>query len=401
MENFGRTAEGAAKTIYLDNSATTPALGSVVRRMSQCMRFGYFNPSAAYAPAVEVERALNACRKTLRVCLDAEGYEVIFTSGGTEADNLAILGALGKGAAGKRGPRVCCCSAVEHPAVREAMRAAQARGYTVRELPVDGRGVLDLNRCAPLLDADVALISCMHVNNETGAVQPLAELASLRAARCPEALLHVDGIQGFLREPISLRRLGVDLYALSAHKVHGPKGAGALLARKGTPLKPRAFGGGQEGGLRSGTENVPGIVGLHAAVEALRELEDPAAALRANKLRLWARIRAGEPGALVNGPAPESAEAAPHILNLSMPGVRGEVMLHALEAAGVYVSTGSACSARRKRHSEALIAMSLAGERLEGAIRLSLSPLNTPEEMDAAATALLTAYAQLKSYRRR
>ncbi len=383
--------------IYLDHSATTPVLEVVAQRMLLAMREEYFNPSAAYAPAVAVERELRACRDALREAAGAPGYEVIFTAGGTEADNLAILGTAER----LRGARVCCFSAVEHSAVREAMRAAEARGHTVRVLPVDAQGLLDLPRCEALLDEHVAFISCMQVNNETGAVQPLAELSRLRARRCPDALLHVDGVQGFLRVPPRVQEMGIDLYALSAHKVHGPKGVGALLVRKGMMLSPLTFGGGQEGGLRAGTENVPGIVGLHAAAEALLTMPRLAETLRENKLRLWNALHAGDPAIVVNGSDPACEQSAPHILNLSFPGVRGEVLLHALEAQRIYVSTGSACSAKRHKGSATLAAMGLSGERLEGAIRISLSPLNTPEEMDIAASALLEAYAQLKSFRRR
>ena len=385
------------KAIYLDNSATTPVLEVVAHRMLGAMRDGYFNPSAAYGPAVEVERQLRSCRDTLREAASAQGYEVIFTSGGTEADNLAILGILER----QRKLGACCYSAVEHPAVREPMGTAEARGHPVRVLPVDAQGVLDLERCEAMLDGDTALISCMHVCNETGAVQPIEDLAQLRNRRCPSALLHVDGVQGFLRAPLSLGQAGVDLYAVSAHKIHGPKGVGALLVRKGVPLSPRMLGGGQEGGLRSGTENVPGILGMQSAVEALRAMADMDQVLRSNKMRLLHRVMEGEPQAQVNGSDPQSAQAAPHILNLSLPGVRGEVMLHALEAMGVYVSTGSACSARRQRHGPALAAMGIAGDRLESAIRISLSPLNTVEEMDLAADAILAAHAQLKGFKRR
>jgi len=361
------------------------------------MRREYFNPSAAYGPAVGVERKLRSCRETLREAAGAPGYGVVFTSGGTEADNLAILGMLER----RRGSGFCCFSAVEHPAVREAALAAGALGYQARVLPVDERGILDLERCAQLLDGDVSLISCMHVCNETGAVQPVEALAALRDERCPNAPLHVDGVQSFLRVPLLARAAGVDLYAMSAHKLHGPKGVGALLVRKGTALSPRQLGGGQEGGLRSGTENVPGILGMQAAVEALRAIPDISEALRGMKLRLWRRVSEGEPLARVNGPDPASLDSAPHILNISLPGARGEVLLHALEAKGVYVSTGAACSARGQRHSSALTAMGITGERLDGAIRISLSPLNTPEEMDMAADAILAAQARLKGFRRR
>ncbi|MCL2811043.1 MAG: cysteine desulfurase [Clostridia bacterium] len=385
------------KTIYLDNSATTPVFEVVALHMLDAMQNCYFNPSAAYGPAVKVERELQACRETLRKAAGAQGYEVIFTSGGTEANNLAILGVLER----QRLLGTCCFSAVEHPAVREPMRAAEGLGHQVRMLPVDAQGVLDLERCAAMLDAGVSLISCMHVCNETGAVQPIEALAALRNQRCPSALLHVDGVQGFLRAPLSVGRIGVDLYTISGHKIHGPKGIGALLARKGIKLHPQLLGGGQEGGLRSGTENVPGILGLQTAAETLRAMPDLDQTLRSNKMRLLHRVMAGEPQTKINGPDPESPQAAPHILNLSLPGVRGEVLLHALEAVGVYVSTGSACSARKQRHGPALEAMGITGDRLEGAIRISLSPLNTSEEMGLAADAILAAHAQLKGFKRR
>ena len=383
--------------LYLDNSATTPMDEAVLARVTQAMRTCYFNPSAAYAPAVDAERAMTQCREALLHAAGAQGYEVVFTAGGTEADNLAILGAAGM----LRAPGVLCYSAVEHPAVREAMRAAQAMGHAVRVLPVDAQGRLDLAACAPLLDESTTLISCMQVNNETGAIQPLEELAALRAARCPRALLHADGVQGFLRAPTRLASSGIDLYALSAHKLHGPKGVGALLVRKGVRLRPLLYGGGQEGGLRGGTENLPGIVGLHAALEGPCALPDAVQRVRAMKQCLWESLRAHIPGVQVNGPAPDDAQSAPHILNISLPGVRGEVMLHALEAHGVYVSTGSACAARRKPHSETLAAMGIAGDRLEGALRLSLSPLNTQEQMPRAAQAIAACWQTLQRFKRR
>ncbi|MDR3050272.1 MAG: cysteine desulfurase [Oscillospiraceae bacterium] len=383
--------------VYLDNSATTPVLPQVWARVQAAMAEGYFNPSAAYAPAAAAERALDACRSALRGALGARDYGVIFTSGGTEADALALLGLAGA----RRGPMAFYCSAVEHPAVRQAMAALATHGHSVAQLPVDERGVLDIRRCEAALGEDAALVSVMQVNNETGAVQPLAALRALMRARCPRALLHVDGVQGFLRVPIALQRDGVDMYTLSAHKVHGPKGCGALLVRPGVRLAPLIPGGGQEGGLRGGTENTPGILGLHAAVDALRGMPDLAVALAARKARLWMLLHQGDGALAVNGPLPVDAESAPHILNVSFPGVGGEVMLHALESRGVYVSTGSACSSRREKHSAVLAAMGLSGDRLDSAIRFSLSPLNTDEEIAFAAQAALALYAQLKDYRRR
>lgn len=383
--------------IYLDNSATTQPLEVVAQRMLQAMREVYANPSAAYAPAVSAEKEINACRTALLKAVDAPRHEVIFTSGGTEANNLAILGTV----QAQRKPCVCYYTAIEHPAVSAAMQAAKGQGHDVRVLPVDRQGILDIDRCASLLTSDAMLISCMHVNNETGAVQPIEALHRLRMERCPHALLHVDGVQGFLHAPISLQNASVDLYALSAHKVHGPKGVGALLMRKGIRLKPQIYGGGQEGGLRSGTENTPAILGMLAAVEGLRSIADLEENIRGKKLHFWRTLCAGEPDLHINGPDPEGRESAPHILNVSFPGIRGEVLLHGLEARGIFISTGSACSAKRQKYSDVLAAMELPAERLEGAVRISFSPLNTAEEVEKAAIETLETYRLYRGLRRR
>ncbi len=382
---------------YLDHSATTPTLPEVCQRMLDAMQCDFYNPSAAYAPAAKVERAIDAARDMLRKAAGAAGYRVVCTGGGTESDALAILGT----ADALRKPAVLCMSAIEHPAVREAMRTAEARGHTVRVLPVDPRGVLDVTALDGLLDERVALVSVMHVNNETGAIQPIAQLKQRMAALCPKALLHVDGVQGFLRVPFDVGKTGIDLYTVSAHKIHGPKGVGALLMRPGVRLIPQTPGGGQEDGLRSGTENVPGILGFQTAIETLLAMPPWANALADKKAALWARLSQGGEGITVNGPAPGEPDSAPHILNVSFAGVRGEVLLHALEAEGVYVSTGSACASRRAKHSDTLAAMGIAGDQLEGAVRFSLSPLTTDQEIADAAEAALTAYAQYKGLRRR
>ncbi|MEG0767760.1 MAG: aminotransferase class V-fold PLP-dependent enzyme, partial [Clostridia bacterium] len=217
----------------------------------------------------------------------------------------------------------------------------------------------------------------------------------------PDALLHVDGVQGFLRVPMTLPQTHVSLYTLSAHKIHGPKGVGALVIRKGVRLTPRIVGGGQEQGMRSGTENMPGIVGLRTAIEAFAALPQPGMHLREMKLSFYKQLRAYIPTLCVNGPDPESTEAAPHILNVSLPGVRGEVMLHALEEKGVFVSTGSACSSKKRKHSPVLEAMRMSAEDMESAIRISLSPMNTMEEMQDAAQAFFACHEVYKHYKRR
>lgn len=377
---------------YLDNSATTRPRESVVRAMSDCMLEGFYNPSALYAPAVAVEKRLNACREAIAKELRADAARVVFTSGGTEADNLAILSLL----ADKRGGRVLL-SAGEHPAVRAACEALKSQ-FEVCEIPYDGQGLIKLDALAELLTPDTRLICLMQVNNETGAVMPLKEAAALRDRLCPEALLHVDGVQGFLRLPLDMRACGIDSYALSGHKIHGPKGVGALVVGPRVRLKARMLGGGQEKDLRSGTENTPGIIGLMEAMQSYPRNND----MRAVKLHLYARLKdiAGDQF-YVNGPDPQSDLAAPHILNCSLLPVRSETMIYALEGDGVYVAAGSACSSHKQKISAVLSAMHVPRKVAESALRFSLCPDTTLEMADYAADCIARHYALLKRYERR
>lgn len=380
--------------IYLDNSATTRVCDAAAAAVMQCMQAGYFNPSAVYGPALETEKMMRACRETLLRSVHARtGSQAIFTSGGTEADNLAILGRL----SGMRGGGRILYSAGEHPAVKEACLAAEAMGFEAHSVPYDHTGAVDLDALEKLMTPDTRLICCMQVNNETGAIQPLSEIAALRARRAPEAHFHVDGVQGFLRVPFDMPGVQADSYALSGHKIHGPKGIGALILAPGVRVHPRALGGGQESGLRSGTENTPGIAGLLAAVEAY-PLEN---GMRQVKLHLWQRLREAIPDAAVNGPAPDSDLAAPHILNVSLPPVRSETMLHALEGAGIYVGMGSACSSHKQKVSAVLRAMNTPQRLAESALRFSLCPENTLAEMEQVAAACGQNYAVLSKFQRR
>lgn len=380
--------------IYLDNSATTRVCDAAAAAMMQCMQAGYFNPSAVYGPALETEKMMRACRETLLRSVHARtGSQAVFTSGGTEADNLAILGRL----SGMRGGGRILYSAGEHPAVKEACLAAEAMGFEAHSVPYDHTGAVDLDVLEKLITPDTRLICCMQVNNETGAIQPLSEIAALRARRAPEAHFHVDGVQGFLRVPFDMPGVQADSYALSGHKIHGPKGIGALILAPGVRVHPRALGGGQESGLRSGTENTPGIAGLLAAVEAY-PLEN---GMRQVKLHLWQRLRETIPDAAVNGPAPDSDLAAPHILNVSLPPVRSETMLHALEGAGIYVGMGSACSSHKQKVSAVLRAMNTPQRLAESALRFSLCPENTLAEMEQVAAACGQNYAVLSKFQRR
>lgn len=388
------------REVYLDNSATTLPYPEVVRAVAEAMEDNYGNPSSLHRKGVEAGRAVTRAREAVAAGLGVAPGEIVFTGGGSEAVNLAVKGVL----PGRRGRHVIT-TAVEHPAVLNACGQLKERGVEVTVLPVDGEGVVDPGHLRAALRDDTYLVAIMHVNNEVGAVQPLDELAAViaefrRAGR--RLLWYVDAVQAYGKLPQRPAELGVDLLSVSAHKVHGPKGVGALYVAPRTPLQPLVAGGGQEAGLRSGTENVPGIAGFGAAAAVIaREALDGHAAkkLFALKKRLVEGILAAVPGAVLNGPAcrEDNPRCAPHIANISFPGLRGEVLLHSLEGRGIYVSTGSACASRKNPGSHVLKAMGLKGELLEGAIRFSLSYTNTEEEIDYAVENTVAAVEELRA----
>lgn len=379
--------------IYLDNSATTRTLESAAQAAFRCMREDFFNPSSAYAPAARLEKRVNEARARLAATLGCRAEEIVYTSGGTESNNMAILGAL----RAMRGRGRIITSASEHPSVYELFRLLEQRGYQAVYIGTDESGAASLAELAANLTPDTALVSLMHVNNETGAVTDIAAAASLIRSRAPQAVFHVDGVQAYGKLPFGCPPC--DLYSVSGHKIHAPKGVGALYVRAGLRFAGGLVGGGQEQGRRSGTTNTPGILGLDAAVAAYAaHQQEWVAAMRACKTRLAERLLS-LPDAYLNGPAPE--DGAPHILNVSFPGVRGEVLLHALEQREIYVSTGSACSAHKKGNNRVLAAAGVLGARQEGALRLSLCPFNTLEEMDRAAEEIGRQAAFLRRYQRR
>ena len=376
---------------YLDNSATTRPCEAAIAAMTDCMREGFYNPSSVYLPSVEAFRRLRSARERILSTVRGSGCELYFTSGGTEGNNLAVIGAVSR----MRGRQLVALSAVEHPSVQASFEALKAVGHEVRVIGVDESGALDWAALERALADGASFVSCMQVNNETGALLDAERLHRVVNGR---ALIHVDGVQGFLRVPFDMK--WADMYTLSGHKIHGPKGIGALIVKKGVRLKPQHIGGGQESGLRSGTENTPGIAGLNAAVLEMRAMgPEMPAMLMAKKLRLVEAIKRAVPEALVNGPEPEVA--APHIVNIGFPDVRGEVMLHALEGEGVYVSTGSACSSKKLKVSSVLVSMGIKPSVAEWAVRFSLSPHTTEEEIDYAAAKIGTLYDQLRRFKRR
>lgn len=383
------------KQIYLDNSATTRPSDAVVSAMLGVLTENWHNPSALYQPAMQAEKLMTAARETCLKAAGAAGHTLVFTSGGTEADNIAILGYL---RTVKKPGRVLLFS-VEHPAVLNCTQEIERMGHRVERIPVDRRGVCDLTRLEAMLCEDVRLITLMQVNNEVGAIQPIADVVKLRDRLCPQAAIHVDGVQGFLRVPFHFGRSGVQSYAFSGHKLHASKGVGGLILRKGHRVAPIVFGGGQEGDLRSGTENVPGIVGMGEAVRTYPA--DAAEHMLMLKERLWTGIQAAIPAAKRNGPAPDDPASAPHILNVTLSPVRSQTMLFALEGDGIYVSAGSACGAHKQKVSTVLTAMGLSTAEADCALRFSLCPDVTEADIDDTVAALRKHYDLLKAFVRR
>jgi len=379
--------------IYLDNSATTRPLPEAAAAVDRCLRESFFNPASAYGPAVAAERMVEEARARLAAALGAHGREIVYTSGGTESNNAALFGLL----RARRGKGRIIVSGVEHPSVYEVFDHLGHAGYEVVRLGVDASGAVNPDALRAALTPNTQLVSIMHVNNETGAVNDIGLMAELIRRGAPEAAFHVYGVQAFCKLPFG--RIPCDLYSISGHKFHGPKGIGALYVREGLRWGGGQIGGGQERGLRSGTTNVPGILGMDAALTEYRANHARwVRNMRACKVRL-SKLLLGLPDVVLNGPHPESG--APHILNLSFLGVRGEVLLHTLEQKEIYVSTGSACSAHKKGKNRVLTAMGAVGPRQDGAIRFSLCPFNTMEEMDQAAEAIAESVSFLRRYRRR
>ncbi len=358
--------------IYLDNSATTRPCPEAVTAMTTALTENWGNPSALYRFGMDAARSLRTAREQVAKALGAETDQVFFTSGGTEADNWAIFSAMAR--MGKRGKHVIT-TAIEHHAVLNPMKRLEEQGYTVTYLKPDQEGRITLDVLRDAIRPDTVFISIMMVNNETGAVMPIAQMAKLIHRLAPNAIFHTDAVQGFLKIPFQAKILGADLISVSSHKVHGPKGAGALYIRKGLPLPAHLLGGGQEGGYRSGTEAIPAIVGFGAAcAAALPTLKDDIA--RETALRDQVITRLAEfPQVQLLG-----AHEAPHILALSIPGVPTQNTINILQDCGVCVSAGSACAKGHRSH--VLEAMNLQPKVMDGAFRVSLSRFTTEEEIE-------------------
>ncbi|GAB6098383.1 cysteine desulfurase family protein [Halanaerocella petrolearia] len=378
------------KEVYLDNAATTKVTPEVAKRVKQVMTEEYGNPSSLHNKGLAAEKVIKEAREELAQKLQAESKEIFFTSGGTEANNLAIKGALKT--LNNKGNRIIT-SSIEHPSVLSVFTELEKEGWDVKYLEVDQRGIINLDQLEKLVNDDTVLVSTMAVNNELGTIQPLEKISNILNPY-DNLYWHVDGIQALGKVDIYPDKLGINLYSMSAHKVHGPMGVGALYVSSNTRLKSLLLGSSQEEGLRPGTENVPGIAGFGEAIKFLPSTEEINQMLKLKKY-LVNRVLTELDGVFLNGP--EVKEGAPHIVNMSVAGLKGEVLVHSLEEEGIYLSTGAACSSRQA-DSHVLKALGVGPDLITGALRFSLSAETTKEEIDYTIDILNDKVAMLRKY---
>lgn len=381
--------------VYFDNSATTKVLDSVKDIVVRTMTEDYANASAKHRKGMEAERYIRDARAQIARTLRVADKEILFTSGGSESNNMAIIGTA---LANQRAGRHIITTAIEHPSVYNPMAFLEELGFTVTFLPVDQDGHICLKELEQTVREDTILVSVMYVNNEVGAVEPVEEIARVIKGRNPRVIFHVDGIQAYGKYRIRPKTQGIDLLSVSGHKIHAPKGVGFLYINSGVRIKPLILGGGQQGGLRSGTENVPGVAGLGvAAREMYEDLDGKIAHL--TRLKDYLTDRLGElEGVRVN--SKKGAESAPQIVSASFDGVRSEVLLHALADKGIYVSSGSACSSHHPGVSGTLKGIGLAPAALDATLRFSFGMFNTMEEIDYCIRMLQELLPVLRKYKR-
>ncbi len=383
------------KEVYLDNSATTMAYESVGDLVRRVMCVDYGNPSSMHAKGMESEKYIKEAKETLAKLWKVQEKEIFFTSGGTESDNLALVGAA---RANRRAGNHLITSAIEHPAIINTMRYLEEEGFRVTYLPVDRYGRVRLEVLRAALCKDTILVSIMYVNNEVGSVQPVQEAAGIVKAYNKDILFHVDAVQGFGKYRIYPKRLKVDMCSVSGHKIHGPKGVGALYIDEHVKIKPIVFGGEQQRNVRSGTENVPGIAGLALAAKTIYEdLDVKVAKMRRLKRHFIEGVTQIE-DTVIHGLYDETS--APHIISVGFAGIRSEVLLHALEDKGIYVSSGSACSSNHPQVSGVLKGIGARQEFLDATLRFSMSEFTTSEEIDYTLDCLYNIIPMLRKYTR-
>ena len=381
--------------VYLDNSATTRCFDEVTQLMTKIMCEDYGNPSSMHHKGVEAEQYLRYSRETLAKILKVNEKEIFFTSGGTESDNIAIIGAA---MANHRTGRHLITTQIEHPAVLQPMRYLEGQGFRVTYLPVDKQGRIRLEDLQNAICRDTILVSIMHTNNEIGTLEPIAEAGELIKRLNPRTLFHVDAVQGFGKFRIYPSRMNIDLLSVSAHKIHGPKGVGFLYINSKAKISPIIYGGGQQRGMRSGTENVPGIAGLAKASEIMYANLDRDMDYLYSLRDMFIRGVSDLEDVKVNGC--KGTESAAHIVSLSVRGIRSEVLLHALEERGIYVSAGSACSSHKPQPSATLKAIGVDKDLLGSTIRFSFSVFTTKDDIEHTLQALYDIVPELRRYTR-
>ena len=380
---------------YFDNSATTKVLDSVKDIVVKTMTEDYGNPAAKHRKGMEAEQYIREARKIIADSMKVQEKEILFTSGGSESNNMALICTAW---ANQRAGKHIISTAIEHPSVYNPLGVLEELGFEVTILPVDHDGHISLKELEEAIRPDTILVSTMYVNNEVGAVEPVEEISRVIKAKNPSALYHVDAIQAYGKYVIRPKKQGIDLLSVSSHKIHGPKGVGFLYIRSGVKIKPLIYGGGQQAGMRSGTENVPGVAGFGAAVkEMYTDHAEKIQKLIGLKDSMTDRLGEIE-GTVINSKKGEAS--APQIVSVSFEGVRSEVLLHALEDKGIYVSSGSACSSNHPGISGTLKGIGVAQKLLDSTIRISFSIFNTKEEVDYTIDVLKELVPVLRRYQR-
>lgn len=383
--------------IYFDNAASTRPLKTVAEKMASKMLEQYANPASMSILGLEAEKEIIEAAKNIAFLLHADASEIYFTSGGTEGNNWAIYGtAQGYQRTGKH----IVTTKIEHPAVAEPFKKLQEEGYEVTYLDTDKTGILSLENLKQAIRQDTILVSIILVNNETGAIQNIEEIGKIIKEKNNQTIFHVDGVQAFGKMEINVKQAHIDLMTASGHKFHAPKGLGFLYMKRGLKVRPLLYGGGQQKGMRPGTENSAGAMALAlAAKECCKNWKESHTHVLSVKKKLAEGILSFIPDTKINGPSIEAA--SPYVLNVSFLGVRSEVLLHALEEKGIFVSAGSACNSKKKNQSAVLESMGLSQEKIDGAIRFSFSRFNTEEEAEYCVEILKELVPFLKKYHRK
>lgn len=385
------------KEVYLDNSATTKVLPEVADLMVQVMTEDYGNPSSMHNKGVAAEKYIKEAKETLAKILKVSDKEILFTSCGTESDNMSLFGVA---SANERRGKHIITTKIEHPAILRAAEQLEAKGFKITYLGTDEHGVISLDELKNAITDETILVSIMHINNEIGSVQPIAEAGALIKSINPQIVFHVDAVQSFGKMRIYPKKMNIDLLSVSGHKIHGPKGIGFLYINEKIKINPIIFGGGQQNGMRSGTESVPSIAGIALAAKTLYDkFDEDVEKLYSLKKYFVDEVTKIE-DVTVNGCTPDNM-GAPHVVSVSIKDVRAEVMLHSLEDKGIYVSAGSACSTHKRAASATLLSIGLDKTLLESTVRFSFSVFTTKEEIDYTIEAMKELIPMLRKYTRR